>query len=223
MVSVKSHIQALMQAVSQADSAESLLTAVQTLAAARDPGAVDTLIEVLSFNNPGAAVAAVDGLIALGDIAVDPLLGEIHNRNYTAKAWAIRGLAGIGNPRGLATLLMAAEKDFALSVRRAATRGLGTIRWSQMAPEGVPEAQQEVLATLQRVIQGDEEWVVRYAAVVGLQGLARGMAPPEEVDENLPRIRALLQERIQDDLELAVRARAVMALRKVLNAGSPDS
>jgi len=93
-----------------------------------------------------------------------------------------------------------------------------------MAPERVPEAQQEVLATLQRVIQGDEEWVVRYAAVVGLQGLAQGMAPPKKVDENLSRIRGVLQERIQDDPELAVRARAVMALRKVnLNADSPDS
>ena len=43
---------------------------------------------------PGAALAAVDGLIAIGPEAVPPLLGTLDARNYGARAWAVRALAG---------------------------------------------------------------------------------------------------------------------------------
>ena len=63
------------QAVRQAASAQTLLDATRALAAS-DHGdgvngeAIACLVEVLGFNNPGAAVAAVDGLIRLGPMAV---------------------------------------------------------------------------------------------------------------------------------------------------------
>lgn len=66
-------LSSLIQAVEDADSSSLLLEAVQNLAAARLEGAIPVLIVALSYNNPGAAVSAVDGLIQLGEPAVSPL------------------------------------------------------------------------------------------------------------------------------------------------------
>ena len=59
----------LSRAVEQADSSEGLLNAVKALAAADSKEAIPTLITVLGYNNPGAAVSAVDGLIQIGEPA----------------------------------------------------------------------------------------------------------------------------------------------------------
>jgi phycocyanobilin lyase beta subunit len=83
----------LIAAVQRADSSQGLLLATQALAACADPAAASTLVEVLGFNNPGAAVAAVDGLIHLGPGAVDALL-QLDPENYGARAWAVRARAG---------------------------------------------------------------------------------------------------------------------------------
>ena len=48
----------LIQAVEEADSSKRLYKAVQDLANARLEGGIPILIEALSYNNPGAAVAA---------------------------------------------------------------------------------------------------------------------------------------------------------------------
>ncbi|MFN5967350.1 MAG: HEAT repeat domain-containing protein, partial [Pseudanabaena sp.] len=138
----------LIQAVEEADSSNRLLEAVQNLANARLEGAIPTLIEALSYNNPGAAVAAVDGLILLGDPAVPALLELLDMHNYTARSWAIRALAGIGDPRGLATLLGVATADFAFSVRRAAVKGLGLMKWHWFPDELREIAQEEALEAL---------------------------------------------------------------------------
>lgn len=164
-------LDALVAAVEAADSAAKLLDAVRDLANSGLVGAVPTLTAALSYNNPGAAVAAVDGLIKIGEPAVAGLLDQLDRHNYTARAWAIRALAGIGDPRGLTTLLGAATADFSMSVRRAAARGLGTLKWQQFAAEELEIAQAEALDALLFVCE-DEEWVVRYAAVTGLQALA---------------------------------------------------
>lgn len=161
----------LIAAVETADSAAQLLDAVQQLAAVGSEASIPTLIAALSYNNPGAAVAAVEGLVIIGEPAVAALVELIDRHNYTARAWAIRALAGIGDPRGLTTLLGAATADFAMSVRRAAARGLGTLKWDQFSPEALEIAQAECLDALLFVCD-DEEWVVRYAAVTGLQHLA---------------------------------------------------
>ncbi|MEM6521967.1 MAG: HEAT repeat domain-containing protein [Cyanobacteria bacterium P01_D01_bin.71] len=162
----------LIEAVEKADSATALSDAVQDLADADLPESAPYLIEALSYNNPGAAVAAVDGLVKLGLPVVPELLKQLDLHNYTARSWAIRALAGIGDPRGLPTLLEAATADISMSVRRAATRGLGQIKWHQFPPHFVERAQTAASEALLSISQHDEEWVVRYAAVVGLEALA---------------------------------------------------
>ncbi|MBC6417591.1 MAG: HEAT repeat domain-containing protein [Prochloron sp. SP5CPC1] len=204
--------QKLIEAVEKADSAEGLLDAVEALSAARDEAAIPTLIEVLRFNNPGAAVAAVEGLIDLQEVAVPHLLQQIDDYNYGARAWAIRALAGIGDPAALDILLKAASTDFSLSVRRAAARGLGNIRWLLLDSQKAFLAQSEVLDTLLLVCQ-DGEWVVRYAAVVGLESLANTFA--DSRFDLMDKILQQCQEMLQGDPELVVRARIKMALEQL--------
>lgn len=197
-------LQALIAAVDAADSATKLSDAVQQLADAHLAEAIPTLIAALSYNNPGAAVAAVDGLIHLGEPAVPALLDQLDQHNYTARAWAIRALAGIGDPRGLTTLLGAATADFALSVRRAAARGLGTLKWHQFPSDDLEIAQAECLDALLFVCQ-DDEWIVRYAAVTGLQSLATAIWHTQP-DWRSPILAQFEQMATQDPI-LAVRAR----------------
>lgn len=161
----------LIRAVDEADSASALASAVENLAQARSPEAVTKLIEALNYNNPGAAVASVDGLIQLGEPAVLPILELLDNYNYSARAWAVRALAGIGDPRGMEIILDAALNDFAMSVRRAAAKGLGALQWEKLAEQDRKEAQQRCGEALMKITD-DSEWVVRYAAVSGLQSLA---------------------------------------------------
>ena len=200
----------LIRAVEQADSSEGLLNAVKALAAADSKQAIPTLITILGYNNPGAAVSAVDGLIQLGEAAVLPLLEQLDGYNYGARAWAVRALAGIGDPRGLEVLLDAAANDFALSVRRAAVRGLGTICWELMPAEQVLEAQIRAVKTLLQASQ-DPEWVVRYAAAGGLQALAGAAVKPDWLAE----VSARLDEIVDRDETTSVRVRAMLAKQRL--------
>jgi phycocyanobilin lyase subunit beta len=161
----------LLQDIAEADSATRMVEAVERLAQAQLAAGIPHLITALGYNNPGAAVAAVEGLIAIGQPAVQPLLELLDGYNYGARAWGLRALAGIGDPRALDLLLDAAANDFALSVRRAAARGLGTLHWEELAPASIFSAQTKVVEVLVTVSQ-DHEWIVRYAAITGLQELA---------------------------------------------------
>jgi len=203
----------LIRAVEVADSSTLLLEAVQNLANARLEGAIPTLIAALGYNNPGAAVAAVDGLIQIGEPAVNGLLEQLDGYNYTARAWAIRALAGIGDPRGLVTLLGAATADFALSVRRAAARGLGTMKWQWFPADLLEIAQEEALDALLFVAQQDDEWIVRYSAVVGLQSLA--IAISEQNLDWRSQIHAQFEQMTSNDDSWAVRARACWAQQQL--------
>ncbi|BBC24655.1 HEAT repeat domain-containing protein [Pseudanabaena sp. ABRG5-3] len=203
----------LIQAVEEADSSRRLLEAVQNLANARLEGAIPTLIEALSYNNPGAAVAAVDGLISLGDPAVPALLELLDMHNYTARSWAIRALAGIGDPRGLVTLLGVATADFAFSVRRAAVKGLGLMKWHWFPEELREIAQEEALEALLFVAKQDDEWVVRYAAVVGLQALAITIA--DKYPQWRSQIQSQLEQMTDSEETVAVRARVWLALQNI--------
>lgn len=195
--------------VDRADSADLLLDAVKALSAAESVSSITKLIEVLGYNNPGAAVAAVDGLVAIGEPAVLPLLEQLDGYNYGARAWAIRALAGIGDPRGLDILVTAAE-DFSLSVRRAAARGLGALRWQDLEIDRLPDAQNKVLETLLQTTE-DPEWVVRYAAVFGMETLATA---PNLACSNSP-IRERLEEMTTMEVEPSVRARVWLALNRI--------
>ncbi|MBE9127036.1 MULTISPECIES: HEAT repeat domain-containing protein [unclassified Coleofasciculus] len=199
--------QTLIQAVEQADSASSLVAAVRSLANARLEAGISTLIAVLSYNNPGAAVAAVDGLVQLGDVAVLPLLHQLDGYNYGGRAWAIRALAKIADPRALETLLVAAETDFALSVRRAAAQGLGNLHWFQLPAEEIQSAQERSLNTL-RLTSQDPEWVVRYASVAGLQALATAVIQPEFFSQIMTHYQTMLDR--ESDLAVCTRVRLAL-------------
>ena len=199
-------VETLIIAVEKADSANQLLTAVENLAAAKSEAAIPTLTDVLRYNNPGASVAAVDGLIAIGKAAVPYLLANLDGYNYGARAWATRALAGIGDVRGLDLLLEAAVSDFSFSVRRGAARGLGNIIWSDLEESRVSEAQKAVFNALEKLLQGDPEWVVRYAAIVGLEGLGIAAAAFRGA------IQELLGQIGETEPEIVVRLRADQAL-----------
>jgi phycocyanobilin lyase subunit beta len=208
----------LIRAVEEADSKGAMVAAVGRLAVQQHPEAIPTLIRVLGYNNPGAAVAAVDGLVSLGEASVPALLEELDGYNYGARAWAIRALSLIGDPRALDILLETATGDFALSVRRAAAKGLGHLNWALLPSEQVAQAQSQ---SLQALIQGteDPEWVVRYAAVVGLQGLALAIRKTP-CTEDFTTIQQQLQRVVQQDNALAVQARAKWALTTLADVAS---
>lgn len=206
MTQIATSLETLIQAMDRASSAAELVRVVAQVAALRDPAAIPTLIQALAFNNPGAAVAATEGLVALGTAAVPALLQQLDDYNYGARAWALRACAAIGDPRTLELLLISAREDFAFSVRRAAAKGLGFIQWEAVpSPEG---DQDRILATLADVGR-DPEWVVRYGAIVGLERLAL----------NVPRLRSpildTLGQLLPQETETGVTARIQLAHQRL--------
>ena len=198
----------LIEKVESADSADKLLKAVENLADACSQESIPTLIEVLGFNNPGAAVAAVEGLIKIGEPAVPFLLESLDDYNYGARAWSLRAFAGIGNPVALDLLLKAAISDFSQSVRRAAVKGLGTIKWEKLPSEKILPAQELALKTL-LIATEHSEWVVRYASVVALQYL--GETQPKFILE----INTQLQKILSQESEIGVCARTQLAISQL--------
>ena len=201
---------ALIRAIEAADSPGRLIAAVRALANSRSPEGLSTLIRVLGFNNPGAAVTAMNGLIQMGDQAVPALLQQIDGYNYGARSYSIRALAAIADPQALTVLLNAAATDFAPSVRRAASKGLGSMRWSGLPVDQIDSAQQQTWQTLQQVIQ-DADWSIRYAAMFGFEGLAIAAKTSSLAQE----IAAYLKTITVQDKELAVQARAQLALDRI--------
>jgi phycocyanobilin lyase subunit beta len=205
-------LEILLRDIAEADSATRLVEAVERLSQARLEAAIPQLITVLGYNNPGAAVAAVEGLIRLGKPAVKPLLELLDGYNYGARAWALRALAGIGDPQALDLLLDAAKNDFALSVRRAAAGGLGTLHWDELPAEAVAPTQARVIETLIAVSQ-DYEWIVRYAAITGLQELA--IASVLTNPDLTRKILAHCDRLVEQDDNLAVIARIWRAQKEI--------
>ncbi|NJR69381.1 MAG: HEAT repeat domain-containing protein [Synechococcales cyanobacterium CRU_2_2] len=203
-------LQPLLAKLDQAATAEQVRFAVEEIAAACLADAVPILIAVLGYNNPGAAVAAVDGLIAIGEPAVLPLIELLDGFNYGARAWALRALSGIGDPRGMDLVVKAALEDFALSVRRAAARGVGTLRWAQFPGPERPASQKRAIETLIQVC-ADPEWVVRYAAVTGLEALWDKLDPSLHASQR-PGLKQQLRVLSAQDESRVVRGRARLAL-----------
>jgi len=201
-------VQSLIQSVDEADSAEKLVKAVRALAQLGHEAAIPTLTTVLRYNNPGSAIAAVDGLISLGEVTVPHLLENIDGYNYGARAWATRVLAGIGDPRALEVLIDAATSDFSFSVRRGAVKGLGNLKWQNLPETETVSALEKVLQTLATVAL-DTEWVVRYAAIAGLQSFAMNQAKLRaEVMEKLTELSAI-------ETEFIVKTRIIWALENL--------
>jgi phycocyanobilin lyase beta subunit len=193
----------LIRAVALADTPAQMVAAVQNLAATKDPAAIPTLIAVFGYNNPAAAAVAVKALTEMGRVAVPELISQIDDYNYGARAYSIRTLAAIADPRALDLLISVAATDFAPSVRRAAAKGLGNLHWHQLELSESHTAPKRALETLLHISQ-DSDWSIRYAAVVGLQALA------QNTDLQQP-ILARLAQMLTTDSEKAVRARVQLA------------
>jgi phycocyanobilin lyase subunit beta len=204
---VNTPVSACIQAVCSADSAAKLVQAVRQLSLCESPEAIPALIEVLGFNNPGAAVAAVDGLVRLGDVAAEALFQHLDDYNYTARAWALRALALLGDPRALDLLRETAQGDFSLSVRRAAARGLGGIKWEKIPENDRLNAQTKALETLILAFQ-DPEWVVRYGAVAGTAALGEQAADPTLFQA----VQTALEGVLATEIDAVVKARAQWAI-----------
>ena len=216
---------ALIAAVEQADSAGALFQTTRALATALGTQelaaqgipppeqALACLVRILGFNNPGAAVAAVEGLIACGPAAVSPLLEGLDAQNYGARAWAVRALAGIGDVRGLALLEGALANDVGPSVRRAAAIGLGTLQVDPLAPEERRAVQQRALVALESGSE-DGEWVVRYAVATAMERIASRL---QELEDGRHRVGSTLQRLADDAQEEApvVCLRARLALSRL--------
>lgn len=213
-------LSALIHAIDQADSPVRLITAVRGLADARLEKGIPTLIQALGYNNPGAAVMAVNGLVQLGEVAVQPLLEQLDGYNYGARAYAIRALAAIADPRALDALLDAAANDFAPSVRRAAIKGIGSLHWQLVVDSDRAIARTRALETL-LLVSSDPDWATRYAAVVGLQALAVALVNTA-IDASLSsQLFTRLAEIAQTDPDPATKARACMAQQQLRHLNQP--
>jgi phycocyanobilin lyase subunit beta len=200
-----SNIELLIQEIDRASNPAQLIQAVHALADTRNEQAIPTLIAALGYNNPGAAIAAMHGLVAIGRSCVDRLILLMDDYNYGARAYTVRALATIGDPRALSILLNCAETDFSPSVRRAAIKGLGKIHWEWTEMNDFSK----ILATLQSMLK-DLDWSIRYAATVALDSLSK---LTHAVANGA--IALLEASKIQES-DLAVKARMEMALSSSL-------
>ena len=154
-----------LQTLERATSTPELVRATQAICALNDLEATKPLVKVLGFNNPAVAAVATQGLIQLGRDIVPTLLVSLDTHNYGARAWVVKVLAALRDPRGLDLLERALQADIAPSVRRSATRGLADLELAKEAGDD----------QLERCFQGllkagrDDEWVVRYAAAYGIE------------------------------------------------------
>ena len=192
----------LIRAITIADTPDKLVTAVKNLAAIKDTSAIPTLIAVFGYNNPEAAIVAAAALTEFGEVAVPQLL-DLDDYNYGARAYSIRTLAAIADPRALDVLIDTTLTDFAPSVRRAAAKGLGNLQWHKLDIVASQIAINRALETLLCICE-DTDWSIRYAAVVGLQALAK-------VATVRSPIFAKFESMLTNDTEKAVRARVQLA------------
>ena len=193
----------------RASSTPELVQATRALCALGDPEATETLVKVLGFNNPAVAAVATQGLIQLGRSIVPTLLISLDARNYGARAWVVKALAALRDPRGLDLLEHALEADIAPSVRRSATRGLADLELDPVARD------QQLDRCLRGLLKAgqDDEWVVRYAAVFGLeQRLRHAPVDSSLTDQAVPMLRALASN--GEDARV-VRLRAELALQRL--------
>ena len=208
-------LQRRLQAIEQAATRQELAGASAQLVAwmpqlSSEPAlqgqAISCCIDLLKANNPAAALQALRGLIDCGAAAVEPLLNSLDERDYGSRAWTVRALSALQDPRGLSVLQRAVANDIGPSVRQAAAYGLGRL-------QGNDESLLRQCLNSLELACSDSEWSVRYAGVAALeQRLQQSL--PTELDN---RARALLQQRSQQDLDdtLVVRLRALLALERL--------
>ena len=94
------------ETLDRASSTPELVAATRALCNLDDPEAAETLVKVLGFNNPAVASVATQGLIQLGRDVVPTLLVSMDARNYGARAWVVKALAALRDPRDSTSLNM---------------------------------------------------------------------------------------------------------------------
>ena len=206
----KADLTAAVARLEQATSTPELVQATRSLASLRDPDAAETLIKVLGFNNPAVASVASEGLIRLGRSIVPRLLVSMDARNYGARAWVVKVLATLHDPRGLDLLEHALRADIAPSVRRAATRGLAELEVNEEDTDSIRRCCESLL-----LAGRDDEWVVRYAAAFGLEQRLRNTTVPDSMVHQA--LTLLGQLASSSESVKVVRLRAQLALQ-LLNA-----
>lgn len=217
-------VQAQIHAVEQAQSPEALMVAVQNLATSQSVSAIPALIAVFGYNNPAASAIALRAVIGWQEAAVAPLINQLDEYNYGARAYSMRALATIASGQSLEVLIKAATTDFAPSVRRAAAKGLGNLRWETLPsadPNHVPsddpnadpnsnqyEVQRRVFTALSSLCS-DGDWSIRYAGVAGLQALAT------RVKELGQTVVDFLNQYQHQESDRSVRARIQLGIKEV--------
>ena len=193
----------------RASNTAELVRATKKICALRDPSAAPTLIKVLSYNNPAVAATATQGLIELGREIVPTLLISLNTGNYGARAWIVKVLAALRDPRGLDQLEHALGADIAPSVRRSAAKGLADLDLHGST------SSEELVRCCKALFQAcrDDEWIVRYAAVYGLERRLRSLALTSSMqDTGRSLLKQLASE--QEDVKV-VRLRAGLALQRL--------
>ncbi|MBW4698873.1 MAG: hypothetical protein KME03_13420 [Aphanocapsa lilacina HA4352-LM1] len=137
-----------------------LLAIVRTIAAAGDPRGTEPLIRALTFNDAAFHDIAIDGLTAIGEPAVDPLLASLDGMDYGARYRALRALVAIGDPRARPAYEYWLGADIIPGVRCICVKGLARF----------PDTEALLLKALE-----DKVWVVRYYAIQML--FERGLTP----------------------------------------------
>ena len=187
-----------------------LIRATKNLCDLRTIEAIPILIEGLGFNNPAVASVATSGLIELGSQAVPSLLVSLDEKNYGSRAWVVRALASIRDPRSLDLLEHALATDIAPSVRRSAARGLAEL--NLIYPEDRSKLERCLLALLAAI--KDDEWVVRYAVIFGIELHLRRYNP----NNKNHCILALKQLSSDSESIKVIRLRAKLALRRLASS-----
>ncbi|NJL98230.1 MAG: HEAT repeat domain-containing protein [Synechococcaceae cyanobacterium SM2_3_2] len=175
-------LELLVQHLEQATDPGQMVRAVEALGSCGQVGALPHLIKAFGFNRPGVADRALAAVVAFGQQAVEPLLSAIDGYDYGARAYSVRALARIGDPRAFEFLVEAIQTDFAPSVKRAAVRGLGPV-----ASAGDAHQQARALDVLTQSLQ-DPDWGLRYAALCGLAEFQPQGSPPAGIRELVARV-----------------------------------
>ena len=201
-----------LQTLERATSTPELVRATQAICALKDLEATKPLVKVLGFNNPAVAAVATQGLIQLGRDIVPTLLVSLDTHNYGARAWVVKVLAALRDPRGLDLLERALQADIAPSVRRSATRGLADL---ELAKDSRDDQLERCFKGLLKAGR-DDEWVVRYAAAYGLEQRLCG----KTISKQLAAQGHAALKQLASDAEgvKVVQLRAQQALQR-LNAG----
>lgn len=173
---------------------------IQALTASSTKAAVAPLIQMLHHHHAAVAAAAVEGLVQLAPLSVEPLIAALQmGRDHGVQAYITQALARIGDARALDLLIEVVGVEVANhcqgNVRRVAARGLGKI-----GSISDPQTMRRAVEKLTWALNSAQDWALRYAAVVSLREIATAEAI------------SALQQALTQELDKVVQMRIKTAL-----------